>query len=194
MDGVRSLLEHDLLAADFLAAMFWSAMSGFRHDTILRPFPPAFVGEQEHKNIEELVHYLSVCLPHSLTIIRTLPLFHRGLFLTLCLPWTESSRVRLSWTQEEWSYSSGYSHPEGLLCTTVPHPQSVHPLLLLLFLLLLLLLLFLLLPPLPPSPPPLFFLLFLLFLLFSLPLCFILLLFPLFLLLLLIQLFVHSLH
>ena len=56
MDGVRSLLEHDLLAADFLAAVFWSAMSGFRHDTILRPFPPAFVGEEEHKDIEELVH------------------------------------------------------------------------------------------------------------------------------------------
>ena len=139
MDGVRSLLERDLLAADFLAAMFWSAMSGFRHDTILRPFPPAFVEEQEHKNIEELVHYLSVCLPHTLTITRTLPLFHRGLFLTLCLLWTGSSRVRLSWTQEQWSYSSGYSHPGGLLCTTVPHPPSVHPLLLLLLLLLFLL-------------------------------------------------------
>ena len=174
MDGVRSLLERDLLAADFLAAMFWSAMSGFRHDTILRPFPPAFVEEQEHKNIEELVHYLSVYLPHTLTITHTLPLFHRGLFLTLCLLWTGSSRVSLSWTQEQWSYSSGYSHPGGLLCTTVPHPPSVHPLLLLL-----------LLSPLPPSPPPLFFLL------FSLPLYFILLLFPFFLLLLLIQLFVH---
>ena len=60
MDGVCSQLERDLLAADFLAAMFWSAMSGFRHDTILRPFPPTFLGEQEHKNIEELV-CLCVC-------------------------------------------------------------------------------------------------------------------------------------
>lgn len=57
---LSSLLDRDLLAADFLVGIFWSAMTSFRHDTILRPFPPSFVDERglpsgSHKNMKELV-------------------------------------------------------------------------------------------------------------------------------------------
>ena len=60
--ALSAVIDRDLLAADFLVSMFWSAMMSFRHDTVLRPFPPAFVDEHmqgsntgSHKNILELV-------------------------------------------------------------------------------------------------------------------------------------------
>ena len=40
---LKHQLERDVLAADFLVSIFWSAMTSFRHDTILRPFPPSFI-------------------------------------------------------------------------------------------------------------------------------------------------------
>ena len=55
------IIDRDPLAADFLVSIFWSAMMSFRHDTVLRPFPPAFIDEQDpintgsHKNILKLV-------------------------------------------------------------------------------------------------------------------------------------------
>ena len=64
--NVRSLsgvIDRDIMAADFLVSIFWSAMTSFRHDSILRPFPPGFndeVGDRNiaphaHKDIEKLV-------------------------------------------------------------------------------------------------------------------------------------------
>lgn len=40
---VTELIHRDILAAEFLVGLFWSATNSFRHDTILRPFPPMFV-------------------------------------------------------------------------------------------------------------------------------------------------------
>lgn len=51
---VLGLLQRDLLAADCLTTIFWAAMSSFRHDTVLRPFPPLFLQGAEHKDIEKL--------------------------------------------------------------------------------------------------------------------------------------------
>lgn len=57
--SLSSVIARDMLAADLLVSMFWSAMTSFRHDSILRPFPPSFVDEESHagyhKNIEKLV-------------------------------------------------------------------------------------------------------------------------------------------
>ena len=59
-DVVEYELKRDLLAADFLTSLFWSAMCSYRYDSILRPFPPTFVEDgNEEKKIEDLV---SVCV------------------------------------------------------------------------------------------------------------------------------------
>ena len=62
--NISKHLQEDILGADFLVGLFWSAMNSFRHDSILRPFPSSYVvgggseGGREvegEKNIEELV-------------------------------------------------------------------------------------------------------------------------------------------
>ena len=63
VDTVARQLQRDILGGDFLVSLFWSAMNSFRHDSILRPFPPMFVEslseeEEGHKDIESVV---SVC-------------------------------------------------------------------------------------------------------------------------------------
>lgn len=66
LSSLSSVIDRDLLAADFLVSIFWSAMTSFRHDTILRPFPPGFVDDQNlstgsHKNLEKLVRRNMLC-------------------------------------------------------------------------------------------------------------------------------------
>ena len=41
--SVSEQIHHDILAAEFLVGLFWSATNSFRHDSILRPFPPMYV-------------------------------------------------------------------------------------------------------------------------------------------------------
>ena len=36
-------LQRNILGAEFLVSLFWSAANSFRHDSIVRPFPPMFV-------------------------------------------------------------------------------------------------------------------------------------------------------
>ncbi len=40
---IAEQLHENILEGDLLVSLFWSAMSSFRHDSILRPFPPMFV-------------------------------------------------------------------------------------------------------------------------------------------------------
>ena len=54
-DHVISQLNSDPLAAEFLLSVFWSAMSSFRHDTVLRPFPPGFT-ETSHDRSHDRSH------------------------------------------------------------------------------------------------------------------------------------------
>ena len=56
--NIHEHLQRDILAADFLTSVFWSAMSSFRHDTILRPFPPMFLTGEVHKDIEGVVSHI----------------------------------------------------------------------------------------------------------------------------------------
>lgn len=60
---IAEQLHSDILAAEFLVSLFWSATNSFRHDSILRPFPSFFieggvggeVAEGGHKDIDGLV-------------------------------------------------------------------------------------------------------------------------------------------
>ena len=40
---VPEQIHSDILAAEFLVGLFWSATNSFRHDSILRPFPAMFL-------------------------------------------------------------------------------------------------------------------------------------------------------
>ncbi len=41
--SVSEQIHKDILAAEFLVGLFWSATNSFRHDSILRPFPSMFI-------------------------------------------------------------------------------------------------------------------------------------------------------
>ena len=51
---VLERLETDLAAADFRWSLFIAALESYRHDSILRPFPSAFL-EDGNKNFQALV-------------------------------------------------------------------------------------------------------------------------------------------
>lgn len=42
-ETVSDQLKRNLMGAEFLVGIFWSAANSFRHDSIVRPFPPMFV-------------------------------------------------------------------------------------------------------------------------------------------------------
>ena len=52
---VLSALSSDLPASDCLVTLFLSALTSYRHDTILKPFPPDFVLKDGSKDIDGLV-------------------------------------------------------------------------------------------------------------------------------------------
>ena len=55
---VVSLLDKDPLSTDLLVSFLWAAATNYKHDTLVRPFPPQYL-KGEHKDIELLV---SLCL------------------------------------------------------------------------------------------------------------------------------------
>ena len=91
--ALSAVINRDLLAADFLVSTFWSAMMSFRHDTVLRPFPPAFVDEQgsintgSHKNILELVRPPVPRLLNLGTrlVYRSTAVFHNEIMCMICM-------------------------------------------------------------------------------------------------------------
>lgn len=42
-ESVPEQLQRNTPGAEFLVGLFWSAANSFRHDSIVRPFPPMFV-------------------------------------------------------------------------------------------------------------------------------------------------------
>lgn len=52
---VVDVIKEDLLAADLTWSLFLAALKSYRHDSILRPFPNAFVSEAGEKDFETLV-------------------------------------------------------------------------------------------------------------------------------------------
>lgn len=57
-ERVLERLESDLPSADMQWSLFTSALESYRHDSILRPFPSAYVEDGDNKNFQGLV---SVC-------------------------------------------------------------------------------------------------------------------------------------
>ncbi|XP_065911998.1 protein mono-ADP-ribosyltransferase PARP16-like [Dysidea avara] len=51
---VVSLLDKDPLSTDLLVSFLWAAATNYKHDTLVRPFPPQYL-KGEHKDIELLV-------------------------------------------------------------------------------------------------------------------------------------------
>jgi len=43
VESILKILRDDFSGADFLVSLFWAAMSSFRHDSILRPFPSDYI-------------------------------------------------------------------------------------------------------------------------------------------------------
>ena len=54
-DRVLQRLESDLSSADMQWSLFMSALESYRHDSILRPFPSAYVQDGGNKNFQRLV-------------------------------------------------------------------------------------------------------------------------------------------
>lgn len=55
MDRVLQRLESDLSSAEMQWSLFMSALESYRHDSILRPFPSAYVEDGGNKNFQRLV-------------------------------------------------------------------------------------------------------------------------------------------
>ena len=54
-ERVLQRLETDITSADMCWSLFISALESYRHDSILRPFPSAYVEDGENKNFQALV-------------------------------------------------------------------------------------------------------------------------------------------
>ena len=54
-EEVKRSLERDQRASDFLLGVFWAALSSYRHDTVLRPYPSEFVLSDGSKDVDRLV-------------------------------------------------------------------------------------------------------------------------------------------
>lgn len=54
-ERVLQRLESDLTSADLQWSLFISALESYRHDSILRPFPSAYVVGDGNKNFQGLV-------------------------------------------------------------------------------------------------------------------------------------------
>ena len=52
-----SALSTDMPASDCLVSLFWSALSNYRHDTVLRPFPSQYILTDGTKDVDGLVSY-----------------------------------------------------------------------------------------------------------------------------------------
>lgn len=54
-----SLLDKDPLSTDLLVSLLWAAAANYKHDTLVRPFPPQYLkNDHEQKDIELLVRHI----------------------------------------------------------------------------------------------------------------------------------------
>lgn len=54
-ERVLRRLETDITSADGRWSLFISALESYRHDSILRPFPSAYIEDDGNKNFQVLV-------------------------------------------------------------------------------------------------------------------------------------------
>lgn len=52
---IKEKIWQDPLAADLQWSLFLAALKSYRFDSVLRPFPPMFVGEDDEKDLKALV-------------------------------------------------------------------------------------------------------------------------------------------
>ena len=52
---VLDLIQQDIKACDCLVGLFWCALSSYRHDTVLRPYPAQYTLSDGTKDINGLV-------------------------------------------------------------------------------------------------------------------------------------------
>ncbi|KAL3866472.1 hypothetical protein ACJMK2_043767 [Sinanodonta woodiana] len=51
---IRKRIQDDVLATDLQWSLFVAALMSYRHDSVLRPFPPAFLNRHDEKDIKSL--------------------------------------------------------------------------------------------------------------------------------------------
>ena len=56
INEIISLLDNDPSSSDFLISILWAAATNYKHDTLLRPFPPQYIRE-EQKDVDTLVKF-----------------------------------------------------------------------------------------------------------------------------------------
>ncbi|KAK3609199.1 hypothetical protein CHS0354_003179 [Potamilus streckersoni] len=58
---IRKLIEEDVLSVDLQWSLFVAALMSYRHDSVLRPFPPAFLNghEKDIKSLEKVAETVS---------------------------------------------------------------------------------------------------------------------------------------
>ena len=55
-DQILERLRTDIVSADFQFSLLVAALSSYRHDTVLRPFPPSFINRESNgKDYQSLV-------------------------------------------------------------------------------------------------------------------------------------------
>ena len=54
-EDVISVLNGDLLAADFLVCLTWSSAHSYRYDSVLRPFPSMYADQMQAQRTKDIV-------------------------------------------------------------------------------------------------------------------------------------------
>ena len=54
-EDVISVLNRDLLAADFLVCLTWSSAHSYRYDSVLRPFPSMYIDQMQAARTKDIV-------------------------------------------------------------------------------------------------------------------------------------------
>ena len=55
IEFIKERIWLDPLAVDLQLSLFIAAMNSYRHDTVLRPFPPMFQSDDKEKDIKAMV-------------------------------------------------------------------------------------------------------------------------------------------
>lgn len=53
-EKVLQIIENDCLGGDLQLSLFFSGLESYRHDSIVRPFPPSYLKEGGEKDFTEL--------------------------------------------------------------------------------------------------------------------------------------------
>jgi hypothetical protein len=96
---LASALREDSLACDLMISIFQSAVNSYKHDSVLRPFPPSYAAVGE-KDVDSLVYmsFLVVYYDYSITLTYRgqLPIrFRQWILCASVRDWRTMSRMLL---------------------------------------------------------------------------------------------------